>query len=73
MKSDLVSLQSQTVRIDELDLVVDFDENEAIHTEYSYKYSTDEVDALAAAARLSRERTWLDAERQFSLSLFAGC
>ena len=73
VKSDLVSLQAQTVRIDELDLVVDFDENEAIHTEYSYKYSTDEIDALAAAARLSRERTWLDAEGQYSVSLFAGC
>jgi L-histidine N-alpha-methyltransferase len=73
VKSDLVSLQSQTVRIEELDLVIDFDENEAIHTEYSYKYSTDEIDALATAARLSRECTWLDTERQFSVSLFAGC
>ena len=73
VKSDLVSLQSQTVRIEELDLVIDFDENEAIHTEYSYKYSTDEIDALATASRLSRECTWLDTERQFSVSLFAGC
>jgi L-histidine N-alpha-methyltransferase len=73
VKSDLVSLQSHSVRIDKLDLIVDFDENEAIHTEYSYKYSTDEIDALAAAARLGRERTWLDAEGQFSVSLFAGC
>ena len=73
VKSDLVSLQAQTVKIVELDLVVEFDEGEAIHTEYSYKYSTDEIDSLAGEARLSRERTWLDAEGRFSVSLFAGC
>ena len=73
VKSDLVSLQAQTVKIVELDLVVEFDEGEAIHTEYSYKYSTDEIDSLAGEALLSRERTWLDAEGRFSVSLFAGC
>ena len=73
VKSDLVSLQAQTVKIVGLDLVVEFDEGEAIHTEYSYKYSTDEIDSLAAEALLSRERTWLDAEGRFSVSLFAGC
>lgn len=71
VKSELVSLQAQTVKIVELDLVVEFDEGEAIHTEYSYKYSTDEIDSLAGEALLSRERTWLDAEDRFSVSLFA--
>ena len=73
VKSDLVSLKAQTVKIVELDLVVEFDEGEAIHTEYSYKYSTDEIDSLAGEAQLRRERTWLDAEGRFSVSLFAGC
>jgi uncharacterized SAM-dependent methyltransferase len=71
VKSDLVSLQSQTVRIEELDLVIDFDENEAIHTEYSYKYSTDEIDALATAARVGH----IDAEfeRLANVLLGRGC
>ena len=73
VKSDLVSLKAQKVGIEDLDLVIDFQQDEPIHTEYSYKYSMDEIDALAAAARLSRERTWLDAEGQFSVSLFTAC
>jgi uncharacterized SAM-dependent methyltransferase len=53
---ELVSRRDQRVRIGALDLVVDLAAGEAIHTEDSYKYSFDEVAALAAAADLEIER-----------------
>src|SRR5438876_2474775 len=60
----LDSLQTQRVRIEGLDLNVSFDAGEPIHTEDSYKYSIEEIAALAEAARLALERQWFDAERQ---------
>lgn len=67
----LVSKAEQTVRIDRLSLSVPFTRNEAIHTGYSYKYSLDEIDELARSAGLCSQRRWLDAQRRFSLHLFA--
>jgi L-histidine N-alpha-methyltransferase len=67
----LVSPRAQRVRIDALDLVVPFDAGEAIHTENSYKYSLEEIAALAQDAGLALERRWLDASGRFSLSLCA--
>ena len=63
----LVSLRAQRVRIAALDLELDFAEGETIHTENSYKYSVDEVDALAAAGGFEVEARWFDAQRRFSL------
>jgi L-histidine N-alpha-methyltransferase len=67
----LVSDTAQRVAIDHLAMEVAFAAGEGIHTEDSYKYSAEEIDALAAAAGLRRERSWLDAERRFCLALFA--
>ena len=67
----LVNNQSQSVRIDALELVVPFAAEEAIHTENSYKYSFAEIDALAAAAGLRQEGRWLDAAGAFSVNLLA--
>jgi uncharacterized SAM-dependent methyltransferase len=66
---ELVSRRDQQVQIGALDLVVDLAAGEAIHTEDSYKYSFDEVAALAAAADLEIERRWLDVHGYFSLHL----
>jgi L-histidine N-alpha-methyltransferase len=67
----LISDRRQQVAIDELDLTVSFEENEAIHTENSYKYSLEEIDALAGEAGLAVCRQWFDDQHQFSLNLLA--
>ncbi len=66
----LESRRAQTVRLDALDLEVHFGEGERVHTENSYKYSLEELSALAAATGFSRARTWLDAAERFSSNLF---
>jgi L-histidine N-alpha-methyltransferase len=71
VESHLVSRVAQQVRIDALDLEVDFEAGETIHTENSYKYSHDEIDWLAGSARMLRETTWLDPGGLYSLNLFA--
>jgi L-histidine Nalpha-methyltransferase len=50
---------------------VSFAAGESIHTENSYKYSPEEIEALAASAGFAVERQWLDSERRFSLCRFA--
>ena len=67
----LVSRAPPTVAIDALDLEVDFAEGEEIHTEDSYKYSLEEVSALAEASGFRIAAQWLDASEGYSLSLFA--
>lgn len=66
----LVSQRVQTVRIDGIDLAVDFGMGESIHTENSYKYSQVEIEALAAAARFEVECQWLDPQQLFSVNLW---
>jgi dimethylhistidine N-methyltransferase len=65
----LVAEGAQQVRIDALGMVVDFEDGETIHTEDSWKYAPEEIDALAASAGLATEARYFDAERRFSLSL----
>ena len=65
----LGSTCAQTVRIEDLDLDVPFEKGEEIHTENSYKYSLDEIDTLADAARMQIERRWLDTRGLFSKNL----
>jgi len=43
---------------------------ESIHTENSYKYSTESFSALAAEAGFIRARTWFDKKRLFSVHYF---
>lgn len=66
----LLSERLQSVAIDELNLVASFAAGEAIHTEDSYKYSPDEIAALATSAGLRVCRQWFDDERRFCVSLF---
>lgn len=71
VESHLVSRKEQRVSIEELDWSVGFRAGEAIHTESSFKYSLDEIDSLAEAARFERVGRWLDSAGRFSLNLFA--
>jgi L-histidine N-alpha-methyltransferase len=67
----LESLKDQTVSISTLDMTVTLAEGETIHTENSYKYSRDEISALAESARLTVEKQWTDSADRFSLSVLA--
>jgi dimethylhistidine N-methyltransferase len=66
----LESTREQTVNVGALGLRIDFRAGERIHTENSYKYSLDELSALAAATGFAREQTWLDPAERFSSNLF---
>lgn len=66
----LVSDRAQSVAINELNLVACFAADEAIHTEDSYKYSPEEIAALATSAGLSVCRQWFDGEQRFCVTLF---
>lgn len=63
------SLKDQRVRIEKLDLEVDFTADELIHTENSYKYDRGGIDKLSATTGFQRTRTWLDSEERFSSNL----
>ena len=63
------SLANQQVRIEKLDLTVEFAEGELIHTENSYKYDKAGIEKLAAAVDFKLSRTWLDSQERFSSNL----
>ena len=64
----LVSQKNQTVNI--AGNVFSFEEGETIHTENSYKYSSDEFIALAAKAGFQSDALWIDENNLFSVHLF---
>jgi len=63
------SLFNQRVRIEKLDLEVDFGIGELIHTENSYKYDMDAIAQLAAETGFERSHTWFDSQERFSSNL----
>ena len=63
------SLVEQRVRIEKLDLEVDFGAGELIHTENSYKYDKAGIERLAVATNFELSRTWLDTQERFSSNL----
>ncbi|HET6979961.1 MAG TPA: L-histidine N(alpha)-methyltransferase [Pyrinomonadaceae bacterium] len=63
------SLIDQRVRIEKLDLDVDFGAGELIHTENSYKYDMNGIGALAGQTGFELSRTWLDSQERFSSNL----
>lgn len=66
----LVSTRRQQVLVGALDLVASFEAGEPIHTEDCYKYSPEEIDAIARAAGLRLVAQWLDSGSRFSSNLF---
>ena len=63
------SLVDQRVRIEKLNMAVEFAEGELIHTENSYKYDKAGIRALAAQTGFELSRTWLDSQERFSSNL----
>lgn len=65
----LVSRERQTVRIADLDLDVEFDAGESIHTENSYKFDRRLVATMAREAGFELTETWQDSRNLFGLHL----
>ena len=61
----LVSKQPQTVKVNGSS--IQFDEGETLHTENSYKYSLQDFEALSIAAGFTLQKSWLDANKLFSV------
>lgn len=65
----LVSTRRQTVSLSTPPLSVDFDADESIWTESSYKYTADGIAARAASAGFAVAEQWVDRESCFALTL----
>jgi L-histidine N-alpha-methyltransferase len=65
----LESLQAQTVSIDAVDLTLQLQEGETIHTENSYKFTMPMIEAISANGGLQLETTWSDPKRWFTVHL----
>jgi L-histidine Nalpha-methyltransferase len=65
----LRSLGAQTVRIEELDLGVEFADGEEMRTEISAKFRRERIEDELAAAGLSLASWWTDPAGDFALSL----
>jgi L-histidine Nalpha-methyltransferase len=63
------SLREQKVRIEKLELEVEFSAGEQIHTENSYKYDLSNIAQLANMTGFTSTRTWLDSQERFSSNL----
>lgn len=69
MEMHLESLAQQRVSIPCLDLAIDFEAGETIHTENSYKYHWGQPEALLQRAGFSPNVTWTDSDRKFAVCL----
>jgi L-histidine N-alpha-methyltransferase len=69
VESFLVSERQQRVRIPVADLIVDFVAGDAIHTESSYKFTREEIVALAKDCGFAEKATYTDAAGRYALSL----
>ena len=70
MEMHLESLRAQTVAIPAAECSIHFAEGESIWTESSYKYETDGVRELGAAAGLAVRGQWVDERDGFALTAF---
>jgi len=69
MEMHLQSQCRQTVSLGILGSKVNFSAGERIHTENSYKYTTDTVNKMLASAGFSLDETWFDHRKWFALNL----
>ena len=65
----LESRIAQRVRLAALDLEVEFEEGETIHTENSYKYLAGQAEAMLAEAGFARAGSWTDEQGWFGVCL----
>ncbi len=69
MEMHLSSRVSQRVRLESLNLTVDFVRGETIHTENSYKYRPGLAEAMLSEAGFAPEATWTDNRGWFAVCL----
>ncbi|MEA2688356.1 MAG: L-histidine Nalpha-methyltransferase [Candidatus Eremiobacteraeota bacterium] len=69
VRSFLISERDQRVRIPTAGLDVDFAAGESIHTESSYKFSREDIVALARSCGFAEKKTYTDAGGRYALSL----
>jgi L-histidine Nalpha-methyltransferase len=69
MEMHLVSETKQTVWLPAIDLRVEFEAGESIHTENSYKYRPGDAETLLATAGFAHEATWTDENGWFAVCL----
>lgn len=65
----LISLAAQRVHIPALGLTISFGEGERIHTENSYKFTSEMVRELLRAAGFELQRSWCDRDDLFAVHL----
>jgi len=65
----LESLQEQNVWIEQLEKTFHFVEGETIHTENSYKFTTDGINSLLQQSGFSPAKSWSDPQGWFSAVL----
>jgi len=65
----LKSLVRQSIIISKSNLLLNLEKNELIHTEYSHKYSLDQIRELLESVGFKINHVWLDDEKYFSLTL----
>ena len=65
----LKSLVNQSVIISKSNLSLNLEKNELIHTEYSHKYTLEQIKTLLENTGFKINHTWLDENTHFSLTL----
>lgn len=66
----LVSTKNQQVYVEALGRTFDFDKNENIHTENSYKYSLEGIKEMAEVSQFRIKRNFFDEKKWFTVALF---
>lgn len=69
MEMHLDSKRNQTVRIPPLDRSFQFKRGESIHTENSYKFTSEYVEDMLLKSGFMLEQSWYDADRWFGVHL----
>ena len=67
--SFLRARSEQRVRVNGLDLDVEFSRGEEVHTESSYKFDDEDVAAIATASGFALRKTWSDRAGRFGVHL----
>jgi uncharacterized SAM-dependent methyltransferase len=69
MEMHLESLRPQVINIRGLQMRVNFNKGERIHTENSYKFTQTVVNNILDLAGFTHEQTWTDPKNWFALHL----
>jgi len=69
VRSFLISERAQRVHIPASGLTIDFAAGDEIHTESSYKFTREDVVALAASCGYAEQKTYTDAAGRYALTL----